>query len=155
MISNIMKKSLLYLILILVFLTGCTKEEKVDGIEPLKNIYEEESDIVSNINVVINGEKYILNLEDNETAEEFTKLLPKTYTMSELNGNEKYVYLDSSLPTNSLVPDKINKGDVYLFGDDCLVIFYKSFTTNYSYTKIGHIDNLPELDKSEIKVSFS
>jgi hypothetical protein len=32
-----------------------------------------------------------------------------------------------------------------LFGDNCLVIFYVSFDTGYSYLKIGHIDNLPEL----------
>lgn len=148
-----MKKILICFILLLI-LTGCSNKNSNIS-ESVKNEYMEESEDMTSINITINDEQYLLNLEDNETAKEFTKLLPQTYTMAELNGNEKYVYLDSPLPTHSKVPDKINRGDVYLFGDDCLVIFYKSFTTNYSYTKIGHIDNLPELDKSEIKVSFS
>ena len=81
-------------------------------------------------------------------------MLPQKYTMNELNGNEKYAYLDKTLPTDSHNPNKINKGDIMLFGNNCLVIFYKTFNTNYSYTKIGHIESLPDLDKSNIKVRF-
>lgn len=41
-----------------------------------------------------------------------------------------------------------------LYSSDCLVIFYKSFDTNYSYTKIGHIDNLPNLGSNSIIAKF-
>ena len=41
-----------------------------------------------------------------------------------------------------------------IYGNDCLVIFYKSFTSSYSYTKIGHIDNLPDLGNDNVLVSF-
>ena len=41
-----------------------------------------------------------------------------------------------------------------LFGDNCLVIFYKSFDTSYSYTKIGHIDNIDDLGSSNIIAKF-
>ena len=75
--------------------------------------------------------------------------------MEELNGNEKYIYLDETYPTNSYNPKHINKGDVMLYGDNCLVIFYKSFDTSYSYTKIGHIDNLEELGNESINVKFN
>lgn len=36
--------------------------------------------------------------------------------MNELNGNEKYFYLDSSLPVNPYSPNTIGKGDIMLFG---------------------------------------
>ena len=81
-------------------------------------------------------------------------MLPLELNMKELNGNEKYVYLDNSLPTNSSNPKRINAGDVMLYGNNCLVIFYKSFDTSYSYTKIGHIDNLENLGNENIKVKI-
>lgn len=34
------------------------------------------------------------------------------------------------------------------------IIFYKSFDTSYSYTKIGHIDNLDNLGSENIDVKF-
>ena len=127
--------------------TGCNKKENF--------INEKESEIeMSNIKVIINNKTYDLKLENNKTASEFLDLLPQEYSMTELNGNEKYVYLDNSLTTNSQSIKHIEKGDVMLFGNDCLVIFYKSFETSYSYTKIGHIDNLDDLGKENIIAKF-
>jgi hypothetical protein len=82
-------------------------------------------------------------------------MLPMELTMTDLNSNEKYAYLDKSLPTSTYSPEHIEAGDVMLFGDNCLVIFYKSFTTDYDYSKIGHINNLPELDSNTITVGLS
>lgn len=48
----------------------------------------------------------------------------------------------------------IQKGDVMLYENNCLVIFYKSFTTSYEYTKIGHIDNLEDLTQDNIAAKF-
>ena len=111
-------------------------------------------EVTNSMKVIINEKEYTINLENNETAKEFIKLLPNQFSMNELNGNEKYVYLDKELPTNSSNPKRINKGDVMLYGNNCLVIFYKSFDTNYSYTKIGHIDNLDDLGNKNIEVNF-
>ena len=109
---------------------------------------------ITNINVSINGKNYNAKIENNETAQIFISRLPQEFDMEELNGNEKYVYMDNSLPTNSSNPKKIESGDIMLYGNDCLVIFYKSFNTNYSYTKIGHIDNLPNLESGSITAKF-
>ena len=62
--------------------------------------------------------------------------------------------MDNSLPSNPAKPDHIQSGDIMLFGDDCLVIFYKSFDTNYRYTKIAHIANLPDLGNGSITATF-
>ena len=118
------------------------------------NNKSEENYIMENVNVIINSQKYNATIENNETAKKFISLLPKEFSMKELNGNEKYIYMDNSLPTNSTNPKHIESGDIMLYGDNCLVIFYKSFDTNYSYTKIGHIDNLPDLGKDNVIVRF-
>ena len=102
----------------------------------------------------INNKKLTVNLENNSTTAALISLLPLNISMSDLNGNEKYAYLDSPLPTNVYSPKRIEAGDVMLFGNNCLVIFYKSFDTNYDYSKIGHIDNLPELGNGSINVNW-
>ncbi len=117
----------------------------------------EEEDIMDNItriNVSINSKKYNATIEDNETAKQFISQLPQEFNMKELNGNEKYVYMDNSLTTDSINPKHIESGDIMLYGSNCLVIFYKSFDTNYSYTKIGHIENLNDLGNDSIIVKF-
>ena len=102
----------------------------------------------------INNKKLTVNLENNSTTAALISLLPLNISMSDLNGNEKYAYLDSPLPTNVYSPKHIEAGDVMLFGNNCLVIFYKSFDTNYDYSKIGHINNLPELGNGSINVNW-
>ena len=118
-----------------------------------RNEIDKSNEVIS-VKAIINDKEYIIKLEDNETVKSFINILPQELNMSELNGNEKYIYLDNILPTNSFNPKKINAGDVMLYGNNCLVIFYKSFDTSYSYTKIGHIDNLPNLGNSNITVKF-
>ena len=61
--------------------------------------------------------------------------------MNELNGNEKYYNLASSLPTASYRPGTINAGDLMLYGSSCVVLFYETFSSGYSYTRIGALDN--------------
>lgn len=108
----------------------------------------------NSIVININNKDYSVNLENNETVRQLIKVLPLEIKMDDLNGNEKYAYLDTSLLANKESINHINAGDIMLFGDNCLVIFYKSFDTTYKYTKIGHIDNLPNLDNSSINVKL-
>lgn len=139
-------------LLLLIFLAcGCTKENTDKKVE---NTPTQSNKIINNIKVIINEKEYTLNLDNNETSKSFLNILPKEFKMNELNGNEKYYYFDKALPSNPSKVKYINKGDVMLYGDNCLVIFYKSFETEFSYTKIGSIENLPNLGKENINVKF-
>lgn len=83
--------------------------------------------------------RFAVALEDNPTARAFVRMLPMTLDMPDLNDNEKHVRLPRSLPTNAVRPGTIRTGDVMLYGQDTLVVFYKTFPSNYSYTRIGRV----------------
>lgn len=115
-------------------------------------------DNMQNIIITIKNKKYEAILYDNSTTKELIKKFPITITMSDLNGNEKYYNFSKSFSTSSENVANINKGDIMLFGDDCLVIFYKSFSTRYKYTKLGYIKNTEDLEnsfgKGDINITF-
>ena len=145
-------KKIIYIILMsisLFILVGCNSKST-------NNINNTEinssKEVIRSVKAIINGKEYTIDLEDNETANTFVSILPQEFNMNELNGNEKYTYLDNELPTSSYSPKRINVGDVMLYGNNCLVVFYKSFDTSYSYTKIGHINNLPDLGNENISI---
>ena len=115
-------------------------------------------DNMQNIIITIKNKKYEVILYDNSTTKELIKKFPITITMSDLNGNEKYYNFSKSFTTSSENVANINKGDIMLFGDNCLVIFYKSFSTRYKYTKLGYIKNTEDLEnsfgKGDISITF-
>lgn len=118
----------------------------------------DKEDHALNIEITVNGHTFSAELYDNDTAKALMERLPLALDMSELNGNEKYCYLSESLPTNSSRPSGIHAGDIMLYGSDCLVIFYENFSTSYSYTPIGKIndpDGLAEVFGSgSVQVTF-
>ena len=65
--------------------------------------------------VTIAGTDFTAELANNATAQAFNALIPMTLNMTELNGNEKYKYIDSTLPTNAACPGTIHAGDILLF----------------------------------------
>jgi hypothetical protein len=90
--------------------------------------------------MTVGTQRFAVRLEDNPTARAFVQLLPTTLKMAELNGNEKHARLPRNLPTDSVRPGTIRAGDVLLYGTDTLVVFYQTFRSSYSYTRIGRID---------------
>ena len=112
-----------------------------------------------NITITVNGTSFAATLEDNEAGRAFAALLPLTLDMSEMNGNEKYHYLDESLPTESYRPGTIQTGDLMLYGSSCVVLFYETFSSGYSYTRLGRIDNPDGLaaavGRGNVTVSFT
>jgi hypothetical protein len=95
--------------------------------------------------IKIGNSTFTATLYDNATVTAFKSLLPMSVNMVELNGNEKYVDLPGSLPTNASNPGTIQNGDLMLYGSSTLVLFYKTFSTSYSYTKLGRIDDVSGL----------
>jgi hypothetical protein len=101
---------------------------------------------------------FTATLLDNPTAKAFKARLPLTLSMKELNDNEKYGELTPGLPTNASNPVTIQPGDLMLYGSSTLVVFYESFRTSYSYTRLGRIDNpaglATALGAGNVTVSF-
>lgn len=136
---------------------GNDDEEKEENTENTDTIPMDTMD--RNITLTIHGTSFAVTLEDNEAARAFAARLPLTLDMSELNGNEKYFYLDGSLPTASYRPGTIQTGDLMLYGSSCVVLFYQTFTSGYSYTRLGRVTN-PEglaaaLGSGDVRVSFT
>ena len=73
---------------------------------------ENNTSMERNIIVSVNGTSFAATLADNDAARAFAALLPLTLDMNEMNGNEKYHFL-----------------------------FYETFRSGYSYTRLGQIDN--------------
>lgn len=102
---------------------------------------KEETTMNRNITINVGGRSFAATLEDNETTRAFVALLPMTVTMTEMNGNEKYYSLSQDLPTNTYRPGTIYNGDLLLWGSSTIVLFYETFSSSYSYTRLGKIDN--------------
>lgn len=98
-----------------------------------------EEEAMQTLLIDIDGKTFTAALENNDTARELCTRLPMTVTMGELHGNEKYYYLDEALPTDSSNPGRVQTGDLMLYGDNCVVLFYKGFSTSFSYTRLGRV----------------
>ena len=103
---------------------------------------------VNEMKISIGGTEYTAHFYDTKAAEEFKAMLPLTLNMSELNGNEKYIYMDSDFTTASERVGSIKKGELMLYGSSCVVLFYDSFSTPYSYTRLGYIDDPSGLENA-------
>ena len=138
---------IVFSIVLCLILVNNKKDEKI--IQDNGDVYQEENtnnidsgdENMKKVNIKINGKTFTATLYNNIVADELFEKLPLNITMNELNGNEKYYYFDNNFTANSQRVEKINTGDIMLYGDNCLVIFYDDFATSYSYTKIGYIDN--------------
>lgn len=100
------------------------------------------NDTASNkMKITIGSVVFRATLSNNETATAFKAVMPLTISMSELNGNEKFYYFSNTLPTNASSGGYLQAGDLMLYGNNCLVLFYEGINTSYSYTRLGRIDN--------------
>lgn len=99
----------------------------------------------SKMKITIGTAVFAASLSDNATGNAFKERLPLILNMTELNGNEKYFDFQTALPANASNPGTIQTGDLLLYGSYTLVLFYKTFSTSYSYTSIARIDHPSDL----------
>ncbi len=125
-------------ILIGVQFNACTKDDNLEQ----ANSHDTLSSInATKMKITIGTAVFTATLNNNATTKALKAILPLTIDMNELNGNEKYYNFSSPLPTNASVGGEIEVGDLMLYGNNVLVLFYKNLNTSYSYTRLGYIDN--------------
>ncbi|MFA9458298.1 cyclophilin-like fold protein [Halalkalibacter sp. AB-rgal2] len=101
---------------------------------------EAEAENTLSINITIGDQVFSAKLYNNQTTQAFIQKLPLDINMSDVNSNEKFYRFPDALPTNSERPGEINAGDIMLYGDNGLVLFYETFSSSYSYTRLGYIE---------------
>lgn len=110
------------------------------------------------VTLTVGGKTFAAKFYDNKTTRALLEKMPMTLSMKELNGNEKYHYFDTGFPTMETSPEKIQAGEIKLYGEDCLVAFYKTHTTSYRYTPVGYVEDVQGFVKAvgdgNVKITF-
>ncbi len=111
-------------------------------IRPLSEAKEIITEAETKMNVRVGDAVFTATLEDNTAAREFVAMMeeaPVTINMSDYSGFEKVGSLGRSLTASNSQMTTV-PGDIVLYSGDQIVMFYGS--NSWSYTKLGHIDNL-------------
>ena len=134
--------AIMILVVPLIVSSGCSSEDAAPVSQTNQENLNETGEVMKDtIRITIGERVFNATLEANDAATAFKAMLPLTINMSELNGNEKFFDLPSNIPGNASNPRTINSGDLMLWGSKTLVLFYKTFTTSYSYTRLGKIED--------------
>ncbi|MCI8504587.1 MAG: transporter substrate-binding domain-containing protein [Lachnospiraceae bacterium] len=120
---------------------------------------EREEDMVRKMNVQIGNAVFTATLEKNDAVSAFVEMLqenPVVLKMNDYSGFEKVGSLGKSLPASNS-QTTTNAGDIVLYNENQIVIFYGS--NSWSYTRLGHIDDLTgweeALGSGDVTVTFS
>ncbi|MCF2442587.1 hypothetical protein L0657_01365 [Dyadobacter sp. CY345] len=139
---------LIQLTLVVVAFMAC-KNDDMETVETIKSRAQEDiktPDTTVNRLILQIGEKtFSATLANNATVTAFKARLPLTISMDELNANEKYYRFSGNLPSNPSNPGRIENGDIILYTSNTLVLFYETFSTSYTYTRIAKIDDVSGL----------
>lgn len=154
---------LLIMILSLFTLTSCSPEDSFPDEEiPMPPTTEQPSEPdppqSNTMEITIGIAVFTATLATNASVTAFKTMLPLTLSMSDFNSNEKVASLPHRLTTTAITPGTIQTGDIMLYGSSSLVLFYETFSTSYSYTKLAWIDNpiglKVALGKGNVTITF-
>lgn len=131
----------------------------VESKKPVVSKPPKMDDNTVDIQITAGDKTFSARFYNNETTQALMKQMPLKITMEELNRNEKFYYLSENLPTDPYRPKEIKAGDLMLYGSDCLVLFYESFSTSYSYTRLGFVEDMSGLSdvlgRGSVQVTFN
>lgn len=100
------------------------------------------------VKITIGSSEFIATLNNSEAVNTFISMLPLAVNMSEMGGYEKYHYLSESLPGSATNVGTTYEGDLMIWSGNCLVLFYTTRPTSYSYIRLGRIDNTAGLQQA-------
>ncbi|MBE9463877.1 cyclophilin-like fold protein [Dyadobacter subterraneus] len=148
-----MKQSMLVLFPLVILLIGfmackTANDSNITQNKEERNVNADTSSGGGRLKISIGSKTFKAALGSNQAVAAFKARMPMTAVMSELNGNEKLFNFSSKLPTNASNPGTIHAGDLMIYGSSTLVLFYKSFPTQYSYTRLGRIEDASGLAKA-------
>lgn len=169
-------------VIFILLLTGCksdnhndvsdnTKDVQQDpGVQLETNESKEQTDMEAGIEttltdhqirVTVGSSSFIVNLEDNESAEALRDMLLEddvTISASNYGGFEKVCQLGKALPCDDK-QTTTKAGDVMLYSGNQIVFFYG--TNSWAYTKLGEVGDLSAeeleniLSGSETEITLS
>lgn len=130
------------------FSSNATEKDVSEWIDTILSIPDKKEE--TRLNIEVNGHNLSATLEDNSSAKALTKLIGEkslTLSMDDYADFEKVGNLPESLPTND---ERINTdyGDIILYQGNKFVIYYDK--NSWTFTKIGHIDNITQDGLKEI-----
>jgi hypothetical protein len=128
-----MKKIFFISVVLMVFTFSACAQGAGDTGNPPK-----EGDV--KLKITVGNKVFTAIMYDNATARAFTAKLPMTLNMSEMTGNEKYYNLPENFRADSPSPvGTIRTGELMCWSSNCLVLFYKTFSSGYNYVRLGRI----------------
>lgn len=134
------KLIIITLVLLIIFLCGCNKNETNSELTVNNNdVVKEKEDM--NLKLLINETQISVLWEDNDSVKalyEYANNNTLTIDMRMYGGFEQVGSLGINLPTD----DKnitTKAGDIVLYNGNQIVVFYGSNT--WSYTKLGQVEN--------------
>lgn len=101
----------------------------------------QEKEMTMNAAVSIGLKTYSVTVEDNDAAKVFFDRVPLSLTLNEWAGNsEYYARLSEKINTDGIKsPSAFETGDIAIYNNTSLVIFYADTKNTEGYAKIGHI----------------
>lgn len=151
-----------YLIIIANFILACNLNKNENKSNEIKKInIKEQKEVSKNmkkVKMIVKNKEFEVILNNSKASDEFYKMLPLEIDMEDVNGNEKFTKLSKKFTQEVQNPKQINNGDIMLYGSNGLVVFYETFSTIYSYTPLGKIENPSELKEvlgnGNVKIKF-